>query len=47
MRIRPLEMWVFSLLLAVAGVAMLHQYMADQRAAAPQAPYTMTVKVAR
>jgi uncharacterized short protein YbdD (DUF466 family) len=47
MRIRPLEVWVFSLFLAMAGVAIYHQYMANQRASAPTAPYSMTVKAPR
>lgn len=44
MRIRPLEVWVFSLFLAMAGVAAYHQYVANERANAPVTPYGMTVK---
>jgi hypothetical protein len=47
MRIRPLEVWVFSLFLAMAGVAIFHQYMANQRASAPTTPYSLTIKAQR
>ena len=47
MRIRPLELWVFSLFLAIAGVAILQQYMANERANQPVTPYTLTVKAHR
>lgn len=47
MRIRPLEVWVFSLFLAMAGVALYHQYIANQRANAPVAPYSLTIKAQR
>ena len=47
MRIRPLEAWVFSLFLAMAGVAVYHQYMANERAKAPVAPYSLTIKAQR
>ena len=30
MRIRPLELWVFSLFLAMAGVAIFHEYQANE-----------------
>jgi len=43
-RIRPLEVWVFSLLLAMVGVGAYHQYRANERANEPVTPYTMTVK---
>lgn len=44
MRIRPLEVWVFSLFLAMAGIAAYHQYQANERAKAPATPYELTVK---
>ena len=44
MRIRPLELWVFSLFLAMAGVAIYHEYLASESAKAPAAPYSVTVK---
>lgn len=47
MRIRPLELWVFSLFLAIAGVAVLQQHLANDRANAPTAPYQLTVKAHR
>lgn len=47
MRIRPLELWVFSLLIAMIGVAALHQYQANERANQPSGPYQMTVKAHR
>ena len=47
MRIRPLEMWVFSLFLIMIGVAGYHQYLANERANEPSAPYSLTVKVHR
>jgi hypothetical protein len=47
MRIRPLEAWVFSLFLAMAGVAVYHQYMANEQAKAAVAPYSLTVKAHR
>lgn len=47
MRIRPLEVWVFSLFLVMLGVGAYHQYLADERAKAPVTPYTMTVKAHR
>jgi hypothetical protein len=47
MRIRPLEAWVFSLFLAMAGVAVYHQYMANERANAPVTPYSVTIKAQR
>jgi hypothetical protein len=47
MRVRPLELWVFSLLFAIAGVVFLHQEIARERAKEPNAPYSMTVKAPR
>jgi len=47
MHIRPLELWIFTLVLAMAGVAAFHQYRAYERANAPPTPYQMTVKVVR
>lgn len=47
LRIRPLEVWVFSLVLAMVGVGALHQYRAYERANAPPTPYQMTVKAVR
>jgi hypothetical protein len=47
LHIRPLEIWVFSLLVAMVGVAALHQYRAYERANAPPTPYQMTVKAVR
>jgi uncharacterized short protein YbdD (DUF466 family) len=47
MRIRPLEVWVLSLFVAMAGVAAYHQYRANERANEPPTPYTMTVKAHR
>jgi len=46
-RIRPLEVWVFSLLVAMVGVAALHEYRANERANEPPGPYKMTVKAHR
>lgn len=46
-RIRPLELWVFSLFVAAIGVAALHEYQANQRANEPSTPYQMTVKAHR
>jgi len=47
MRVRPLELWVWSLFLAIGAVAALQQYMAYERANEPVAPYSMTVKASR
>jgi len=47
MRIRPLEVWVFSLFLVMIGVGAYHQYLANERANQPSTPYSMTVKVHR
>jgi len=47
MHVRPLEIWVLSLFVAMAGVAAYHQYMAHERAKAPVAPYSLTVKAQR
>jgi hypothetical protein len=44
MRVRPLEVWVFTLLVAMVGVGVYHQYLANERAKAPAAPFSMTVK---
>ena len=46
-RIRPLELWVFSLLVAMVGVAAFHQYQESERANQPAGPYQMTVKAHR
>ena len=43
-RVHPLEIWVFSLLVAMVGVGAWHQYLANERAKQPPAPFTMTVK---
>jgi len=45
--IRPLELWVFSLFLIIAGVVALQQYLAAERANEPSAPYSITVKAHR
>jgi hypothetical protein len=47
LRIRPLELWVASLLVAMVGVAAFHQYRAYERANEPPAPYSLTVKAHR
>ena len=46
-RIRPLELWVFSLFIAAIGVAVLHEYQESVRANEPAGPYQMTVKAHR
>jgi hypothetical protein len=46
-RIRPLELWVFSLFVAVIGVAAFHQYRAYEAAKQPAGPYQMTVTLHR
>ena len=45
MHVRPLEIWAFSLFLAIAGVVIFQQHLASERASAPVAPYSLTVKV--
>ncbi len=47
MHIRPLELWVFSLFFAIAGVLVFQQYLASERANAPSTPYSITVKAHR
>lgn len=46
-RIRPLEIWVLSLFVAMVGVAAIHQYRLSERTSEPPAPYSMTVKAHR
>ncbi len=46
-RIRPLELWVYSLLVAMVGVGAYHQYREQQAANEPVAPYSITVKAHR
>ena len=46
-RIRPLELWVFSLLIAMVGVAAFHEYRAQERAKEQTGPYQMTVTLHR